>query len=74
VLQHLLQTNKWTGPSWVWIGVRSDSLLEHFRAQGAKVHQEPRNERWAYEMKFEDIDGNIFWLGTETKQDLPIEK
>ena len=69
----LLQTNQWTGPSWVWIGLHDDSLFELFRTQGAKVHQEPRNERWAYEMKFEDIDGNILWLGTETKQNIPSE-
>jgi predicted lactoylglutathione lyase len=70
----LLQTNQWTGPSWVWIGLQDDSLFAQFRAQGAKVYQEPRNESWAYEMKFEDIDGNILWLGTETKHDLPVEK
>ena len=68
----LLQMNPWKGPTWVWIGLRDDSLFEHFREKGVKVHQEPRNESWAYEMKFEDIDGNILWLGTEPKQDVPV--
>jgi predicted lactoylglutathione lyase len=70
----LLQRPAGTQPAWVWIGLHSDSLFDGFRAQGVKVHQEPRNEAWAYEMKFEDLDGNILWLGTEPKQDLPIEK
>ena len=70
----LLQMKPWNGPAWVWIGLHDDSLFESFRAKGVKVHQEPRNERWAYEMKFEDLDGNILWLGTEPKENTPIEK
>jgi predicted lactoylglutathione lyase len=68
----LRKVEQWAGPTWVWIGLHNDSLFQSFRAKGVKVHQEPRNERWAYEMKFEDIDGNILWLGTEPKPDLPI--
>jgi len=68
----LLQRNEWNGPAWVWIGLHDDSLFESFRAKGVKVHQEPRNQRWAYEMKFEDIDGNILWLATEPKEEMPL--
>jgi len=70
----LLQRQDRNGPAWVWIGLEDDSLFEAFRAKGVKVHQEPRNEAWAYEMKFEDLDGNVLWLGTEPKKDIPIEK
>jgi predicted lactoylglutathione lyase len=68
----LLQQEPWNGPAWVWIGLHDDLLFEDFRAKGVKVLQEPRNERWAYEMKFEDVDGNVLWLGTEPKGDTPF--
>ncbi len=61
-------------PAWVWIGVQSDSLFDEFRSRGAKVYQEPKNCPWAYEMKFEDVDGNILWLGTEPKSDQPFDE
>lgn len=60
-------------PVWVWIGVESDAIFDEFRAQGVTVSQEPRNFSWAYEMKFADIDGNILWIGTESRHDLPLE-
>jgi predicted lactoylglutathione lyase len=60
-------------PAWVWIGLEDDSLFELYKAKGVPVHQERRNCSWAYEMKFKDIDGNILWLGTEPKKDLPFE-
>ncbi len=60
-------------PTWVWIGLADDTLFEQYRANGVKVIQEPSNQAWAYEMKLEDIDGHILWLGTGPKTDLPIE-
>jgi hypothetical protein len=30
------------------------------------------NFSWAYEMKFADPDGNVLWLGTEPKTDVPF--
>jgi predicted lactoylglutathione lyase len=67
-----LKHDNWPGPAWVWIGA-DESLFESFRAAGAKVRQEPTNQTWAYEMKFEDPDGNILWLATGPKTDLPME-
>lgn len=58
--------------SWVWIGVEDDSLFDAWRARGIGVRQEPRNMPWAYEMKFEDLDGNVLWLGTGPRQDIPF--
>ena len=68
----LQETDRSTG-AWVWIGVEDDSLFDEYKKRGVKVAQEPRNNSWAYEMKFEDIDGNVLWLGTEPKNDLPFE-
>jgi predicted lactoylglutathione lyase len=58
---------------WVWIGLEDDSLFHLYRSRGVKVRQEPQNYSWAYEMKFEDIDGNVLWLGTEPRKDMPLE-
>ena len=62
-----------TAPVWVWIGLRSDRLFKSFRAKRVKVLQEPQNHSWAYEMMFTDADGNVLWLGTERKRDLPLD-
>jgi uncharacterized glyoxalase superfamily protein PhnB len=59
--------------AWVWIGLEGESLFQEFRSAGVTVRQEPRNFPWAYEMKFADPDGNVLWLGTEPRQDLPFE-
>lgn len=68
----LMQKEKTESPVWVWIGA-DVSLFDLYRSKGVKVFQEPRNYSWAYEMKFEDIDGNILWLGSEPKKDQPFE-
>lgn len=60
-----------TTSAWVWIGLESDSLFHLYRERGVKVFQEPMNWSWAYEMKLEDLDGNVLWLGTEPRDDLP---
>lgn len=60
-------------PSWVWIGLEDDSLFDLYASKGVKVKQPPKNFSWAYEMKFEDPDGNVLWLGTEPKSHLPME-
>jgi len=60
-------------PAWVWIGLENDTLFHVYRERGVKVLQEPKNWSWAYEMKFEDVDGNVLWLGTEPRDDLPKE-
>jgi len=62
-----------TSGAWVWIGLEDDTLFQLWRSRGVKVRQEPRNFSWAYETKFEDIDGNVLWLGTEPRRDMPFE-
>ena len=62
-----------TAEAWVWIGLRDETLFEVYRSRGVKVRQEPENHPWAYECKLEDVDGNVLWLGTEPRQDLPFD-
>lgn len=64
---HAIMLQQWEekiSPVWVWIGLQSAKLFEEFRSKGVKVIQEPQNHPWAYEMKFEDPDGNVLWFGT----------
>jgi predicted lactoylglutathione lyase len=56
----------------VWIGLHDASLFDVYRRRGVKVVSETRNHSWAYEMKFEDLDGNVLWLGTEPRSDIPF--
>jgi catechol 2,3-dioxygenase-like lactoylglutathione lyase family enzyme len=56
-----------TSSTCAWIGLKTDALFDEFRVKGVKVLQEPSNQPWAYEMKFEDIDGNVLWLGTDPR-------
>lgn len=67
----LLQKEKIDSPGWVWIGA-DVSLFDLYRSKGVKIFQEPKNYSWAYEMKFEDVDGNILWLGSDPKDDQPF--
>lgn len=67
----LSQLQPWVAPAWVWIGLEDDALFDDYRSRGVSVLQEPRNEPWAYEMKFLDPDGNVLWMGTEPKRDQP---
>ncbi|MBE2284811.1 MAG: VOC family protein [Prosthecobacter sp.] len=69
----LSQRDTMAEPVWVWIGCEDESLFETWRSNGVKVSQKPRNCSWAYETKFEDLDGNVLWLGTEPRRDEPFE-
>ena len=54
-------------PSCVWVGLESDRLFNEYRNKGVTILQNPENHPWAYDMKIQDLDGNILWLGTEPK-------
>ncbi len=68
----LSKAAKGDSAGWVWIGLEDDSLFEEYRVRGVKIVQEPANYSHAYEMKIEDVDGNVLWLGTEPREDLPL--
>ncbi|WP_422081397.1 VOC family protein [Ulvibacterium sp.] len=68
MLSELIKTSH---PNWVWIGLQDATVFEELMNKGVKVIQEPMNHDWAYEMKFEDLDGNVLWLGTGPRDDLP---
>jgi predicted lactoylglutathione lyase len=58
--------------TWVWIGLEDESLFDLLKNQEIRILQEPMNRPWAYEMKIEDIDGNVLWLGTEPRRGEPF--
>lgn len=61
-----------TPGAWVWISVEdAEALFEEYRASGAKLRHPPTNHRWAFEMQIEDLDGNIFRMGSEPKENEP---
>jgi predicted lactoylglutathione lyase len=62
-----------TSPVWVWIGLSSDRLFTKFQKKRVKVLQGPLNHSWAYDMMFADPDGNVLWLGTGRKRNLPLD-
>jgi len=68
----LAQREQVQSPSWVWLGLDDDSLFGEWQAKGVKIYQEPQNHPWAYEMKFEDLDGNVLWVGTGPKDNQPF--
>lgn len=71
----LRQTNRRekTAPVWVWVGLSSDRLFTTFRTKRVKMLQEPMNHSWGYDTMFADPDGNVLWLGTDRKRDLPLD-
>ncbi len=51
---------------WVWIGVDDvRALHETYKARGAIIRQDPRNEPWGLEMRIEDPDGNVLRFGSD---------
>ena len=60
-------------PAMVWIGIEDADLFDEWRASGVEIRQKPKNWTWAYEMKFGDPDGNVLWLGTDSRTDRPFE-
>lgn len=69
----MLRADDHPHPSWVWIGLQDETLIDQYRQREVRVVQEPRNMSWAYEMKLADLDGNVLWLGTEPRRDEPTE-
>jgi predicted enzyme related to lactoylglutathione lyase len=61
----MLQSQETPVPGTVWIGIDDDTVFKNIEQSGAKIFQPPSNKPWAYEMKIEDPDGNILWLGAE---------
>ncbi len=55
-------------PSCVWVGLASDRLFAELADKGVAILQEPEDHPWAYDMKIQDPDGNVLWLGTEPRK------
>ena len=54
-----------SAPSCIWIGLETDLLISECMTKNIEILQNPTNNPWAYDMKIEDIDGNVLWLGAE---------
>ena len=63
----LVEDDRLGSPGCVWIGLESDRLFREYVDRGVSVASPPANSPWAYEMRILDLDGNVLWLGTETK-------
>lgn len=60
-------------PQEIWIGVeRLEPFYEEFVGNGAQIAQEPANHPWAYDMKVQDPDGHLLWIGAGPKSDEPF--
>lgn len=55
----------------VWIGLHDmDTLYFEYKNANAMFIQNPQNNRWAYDMKIKDLDGNILWFGADPIADI----
>jgi catechol 2,3-dioxygenase-like lactoylglutathione lyase family enzyme len=69
---YLCQGGQGVPGTWVWVGVEDvGKLYAEYRASGARLRSEPRNNSWAYEMQVEDPDGHVLRFGSEPRADLP---
>jgi predicted lactoylglutathione lyase len=60
--------------TWVWTGVENvDTLYEEYKSTEARVRDEPANYPWAWEMRIEDLDGNVIRFGSDPKKDVPFK-
>jgi catechol 2,3-dioxygenase-like lactoylglutathione lyase family enzyme len=70
----MLQRGQPVAPSCVWIG--GTLLLDLWKriksGSYVKIVQRPTNQPWALEMKIQDPDGNILWLGTDSLVNIPF--
>ena len=58
--------------SWIYIGVNDvDAVFDELKAKGARIRHPPTNYDWACEMQVEDLDGNVFRIGSDRKPGLP---
>ncbi len=61
--------------TWVWMGVSDvDALYTEYLESGAIIRVPPRNYSWSCEMHVEDIDGNTLRMGSECKEDQPLDE
>ena len=72
-LQLLIADHKAAPRSWVYahLGNRSelDALFKRYRAARVKIVEEPTDRPWGlYEMRVEDLDGNVFRIACDSEK------
>jgi predicted enzyme related to lactoylglutathione lyase len=71
---YLCRRDQGRGGAWAWIGVEDvEKLHEEYKARGVTIRRPPANYPWALEMQVEDPDGNVLRLGSDSKNDRPLE-
>ena len=66
----MLYQDEESKPQQVWIGIHKlETLYDEFIKAQVNIVQYPQNNRWAYDMKVQDLDGNILWFGAEPKKE-----
>ena len=69
----LTTDNQSQGRMWVWIGVQDlRALHAQYEVAGAKIRSPPNNFAWGLEMQVEDLDGNVFRIGSDREKDEPF--
>ncbi|MCW5943557.1 MAG: VOC family protein [Fimbriimonadaceae bacterium] len=62
----MLSTAEGHGPTTLWLGVTNIvPIVARLNALGATMIHPPQNRPWAYEVRFEDPDGNVLWFGSD---------
>lgn len=64
----LAQNGGAASPAMAWVGLETEALMTQALKMEIEIEQEPKNEPFAYHMKIRDIDGNLLWLGTESRK------
>ena len=56
--------------TWLWMGVEdAEEYYEEYKANGAKIRENPINYPWVYEFRVEDLDGHVLRIGSASKGD-----
>lgn len=61
----MLQVQEESHPAMVWVGLDGAELFAAIQRSAARILQPPSMKPWAYEMKIDDPDGNVIWLGAD---------
>lgn len=71
---YLCRRDQGRGGAWVWMGVGDvEKLHEEYKGRGVTIRLPPTNYLWALEMQIEDPDGNVLRMGSDSRNDRPVE-
>jgi predicted lactoylglutathione lyase len=65
---YLCQGSQGAKGGWIWLGVENETFIEQVANSGAQIVQPATNYPWAYELRVQDLDGNVIRIGTEPRE------